>query len=140
MYRSRAKPDVKSARQFRATRCHSQMVSVKFLGVWDTVGALGVPVGILRRFNQKKYCFHDTQISGIVKHAYHALAIDEKRKPFAPTIWTTKPGRENSEQAWFAGVHSDVGGGCPDTGLSYKALLWMVQKAAACGLRWIGRM
>lgn len=134
MYRSRAKPDVKSARKFRATYSHSQTVNVKFLGVWDTVGALGIPVGILRRFNKKKYNFHDTRISGIVKHAYHALAIDEKREPFRPTIWKTKPGRKNSEQAWFAGVHSDVGGGYPDTGLSYKALVWMVQKAAACGL------
>ncbi len=134
MYRSRAKPDAKSARKFRRIRCHAAMADVKFLGVWDTVGALGIPVEILRRFNDKKYRFHDTRISGIVMHAYHALAIDEKRAPFRPTIWKTKPGRKHTEQAWFAGVHCDVGGSYPDTGLSYKALVWMVQKAAACGL------
>ncbi len=132
MYRSPAKPDVATARKFRAT-C-SRTVTVKFLGVWDTVGALGIPLGLFGRSNEKKYGFHDTRISRIVEHAYHALAIDEKRKPFKPTIWKTKPDRKNSEQAWFAGVHSDVGGGYPDTGLSYKAFLWMVQKAVACGL------
>jgi len=132
MYRSPAKPDVASARKFRAA--WSRTVKVKFLGVWDTVGALGIPLGLFSRYNVNKYSFHDTRISAIVNHAYHALAIDEKRKPFAPTIWKTKPDRKNSEQAWFAGDHSDIGGGHPDTGLSYKALVWMVQKAAACGL------
>ena len=132
MYRSRSKPDAASAHRFR--RAYSRTLKVKFLGVWDTVGALGIPLGIFGRRNERKYSFHDTRISAIVERAYHALAIDEKRKPFAPTIWKTKPGRKNSGQAWFAGVHSDVGGGYPDTGLSYKALVWMVQKAAACGL------
>ncbi len=132
MYRSRSKPDVASAHRFR--RAYSRTLKVKFLGVWDTVGALGIPLGIFGRRNERKYSFHDTRISAIVEHAYHALAIDEKRKPFAPTIWKTKPGRKNSGQAWFAGVHSDVGGGYPDTGLSYKAFLWMVEKAVACGL------
>ena len=132
MYRSRDKADAASARSFRSK--FSRVVKVKFLGVWDTVGALGIPLGLFRSYNEKKYGFHDTTISSIVVHAYHALAIDEKRKPFAPTLWTTKAGRKNSEQMWFPGVHSDVGGGYSEAGLSYKALRWMVSKAEACGL------
>lgn len=135
LYRSRSKPDAASARKFRAACSHSRTVNVKFLGVWDTVGALGIPLGLFGSYNERKYGFHDTRISTIVKNAYHALAIDEKRKPFAPTLWKTKPGRKNTGQVWFAGVHSDIGGGYADTGLSYKALSWMVDKAVACGLR-----
>jgi uncharacterized protein (DUF2235 family) len=132
VYRSSTKPDVPSTRSFR--RKYSRDAEVKFLGVWDTVGALGIPLGIFARTNEKRYSFHDTKISSIVKNAYHALAIDEMRKPFAPVIWKTKPGRRNTGQAWFAGVHSDVGGGYVDSGLSDKALVWMVEKATACGL------
>ena len=132
MYRSPSKPDVASARKFRLN--FSRTVKVKFLGVWDTVGALGIPLGIFGRTNQKKYSFHDTSISSIVENAYHALAIDEKRKAFAPSIWKTKPGRKNSEQVWFAGVHCDVGGGYTDTGLSDRGFMWMVEKAEACDL------
>ncbi|MEE9143166.1 MAG: DUF2235 domain-containing protein [Candidatus Binatia bacterium] len=132
MYRSKAGPDVKSARTFRAR--FSKVVPIKFLGVWDTVGALGVPLRFFKGFNAKKYSFHDTTISGIIQNAYHALAIDEKRKPFKPTIWRSKKKRRNAGQVWFTGVHSDVGGGYPETGLSDIALEWMIQKAAGCGL------
>jgi uncharacterized protein (DUF2235 family) len=132
IYRSPDTPDSSKARRFRG-RC-SREVKVKFLGVWDTVGALGIPLKPFGKRNAEKYGFHDTKISSIVLNAYHALAIDEKRGPFQPTIWKTKKGRKNSAQVWFAGVHSDVGGGYPDAGLSDKALLWMVEKAEACGL------
>lgn len=132
LYRSPDRPDSPKARRFRE-RC-SRQVKVSFLGVWDTVGALGIPLRLFGRRNQEKYGFHDTKISSIVLNAYHALAIDEKRKPFRPTIWKTKKGRKNSAQVWFAGVHSDVGGGYADAGLSDKALLWMAEKAERCGL------
>lgn len=132
IYRSPDTPDSRKARRFRE-RC-SREAKVDFLGVWDTVGALGIPLKLFGKRNEKKYGFHDTKISSFVLNAYHALAIDEKRKPFRPTIWKTKKGRKNSAQVWFAGVHSDVGGGYQDAGLSDKALLWMVEKAEACGL------
>ena len=133
MYRSKAGPDVKSAKSFR-TR-FSKRVPITFLGVWDTVGALGIPIGFFKGFNPKKYSFHDTTISSsIIQNAYHALAIDEKRKPFKPTIWKRKKQRKTTEQAWFVGVHSDVGGGYPETGLSDIALQWMIQRASECGL------
>ena len=132
MYRSDQGPDVTTARKFRAD--YSQKFKIKFLGVWDTVGALGIPLGIFGRSNERKFGFHDTTVSSIIENAYHALAIDEKRKPFAPTIWKTKSDRENTEQRWFAGVHSDIGGGYKDAGLSNLALKWMLNKAHGCGL------
>lgn len=108
-----------------------------FIGVWDTVGALGVPGGGLRKIGQSKYNFHDTELSERIRFAYHALAIDEQRKTFEPTLWTRAKGRgtaaglwpQTLEQVWFSGVHSNIGGGYPDCGLSDIAFLWMVDKA-----------
>ena len=127
MYRSDKGPDVREARKFRGD--FSNIVRIRFLGVWDTVGALGIPLGIFGRRNERKFGFHDTTVSSIIDRAYHALAIDEKRKPFAPTVWKTKPDRENFEQRWFVGVHCDIGGSYKDAGLSNLALKWMVDKA-----------
>jgi uncharacterized protein (DUF2235 family) len=131
-YRSRSAPDVQRTRAFRQK--YSREVTVKFLGVWDTVGALGVPFSILKKFNNKKYGFHDQEISSIIKNAYHALAIDERREAFSPTLWKTKEGRKNTAQVWFPGVHSDVGGGYTKAGLSFVALEWMAKKATDCQL------
>lgn len=131
-YRSPQKPDVAEARRFRED--HAREVKIHFLGVFDTVGALGIPFDLFRRRNNKKYSFHDTRISRIIKHARHALAIDEKRKPFRPTLWTAADSSYDSSQVWFAGDHSDVGGGHQDTGLSDKALLWMAAEARDLGL------
>ncbi len=108
-----------------------------FIGVWDTVGALGVPVGMLSWIGRSKYQFHDTDLSDRISYAYHALAIDEARGNFKPTLWTRPANRDphkrpqTLEQVWFAGAHSNVGGGYPDCGLSDTAFLWMVAKAAA---------
>jgi uncharacterized protein (DUF2235 family) len=109
-------------------------VKIHFLGVWDTVGSLGVPLKLFKRFNTKRYSFHDSSLSSIIKNAHQALAIDEKRKPFKPAIWKTKPGRANTSQVWFTGVHSNIGGGYPFTGLSNITLKWMVAHAKECGL------
>ena len=64
-----------------------------FIGVWDTVGALGIPFGPLRWIGQAKYNFHDTELSDRIRFAYHALAIDEARNSFKPTLWTRPQGR-----------------------------------------------
>ena len=70
-----------------------------------------------------------------IHFAFHALAVDELRKPFEPTLWDTAPAPgQTVQQAWFAGVHSDVGGGYPETGLSDHALLWMIESAKTAGL------
>ena len=133
IYRSEDKPNVPEAKNLR--RRYSKEATIKFLGVWDTVGARGIPIGLFKGFNEKKYSFHDTTLShSLIQNAYHALAIDEKRKPFEPTIWKPKKKRKKTEQVWFAGVHSEAGGGYPETGLSDIALDWMLQKARGSGL------
>ena len=110
-------------------------IPIKFIGVWDTVGALGIPLRGMRSLTRGKNQFHDTELSGTVQHAYHALAIDEHRAPFKPTLWAYKPKPgQTVEQTWFCGVHSDVGGGYAEHGLSDISLDWMMSKARAAGL------
>ena len=126
-------PDSVDAKQFRAS--YSREVKIWFIGVWDTVGALGIPVRGLRFLTKGRYEFHDPKLNEDVKHAYHALGIDERRGPFEPTFWIgdEKEGQV-VEQVWFAGVHSDIGGGYQEHGLSDVAFMWMKEKANECGL------
>ena len=138
IYRSRKldlQPRAIEATLFRKTFAVEETTIIKFIGVWDTVGALGNPLflnGILSKRNQ----FHDPEISSKTSHAFQALAIDEKRKNFEATLWHQKEDYKNQvlEQMWFPGVHSDVGGGYPETetGLSDIALNWMLEKAKGC--------
>ncbi|HET6653031.1 MAG TPA: DUF2235 domain-containing protein [Nocardioides sp.] len=137
LYRSRsAKPRSTEARLFRQS--YSFETRIRFIGVWDTVGALGIPLSGLRWVNalNRRWQFHDTELSPTVDAAFHALAIDEKRRPFEPALWRPRPdaGDQQLEQVWFAGAHSDVGGGHPQSQLSDIALSWMVGRAATCGL------
>jgi uncharacterized protein (DUF2235 family) len=115
-----------------------QPTPIKLIGVWDTVGALGVPGNLFRTIFGGKYRFHDVTLSSSVSFAYHALAIDEKRRSFKATLWEqSDKGRaagQKLEQAWFPGVHSDVGGGYAAAGLSDEAFHWMSAKAAGAGL------
>lgn len=116
---------------FRAAYCYPQ-VPITFLGVFDTVGALGVP-GLTRR----KTRFHDVRLSNEVQCARQALAIDERRLTFEPCLWDVPADDDRSggvKQVWFPGGHSDIGGGNDSSGLSDVALLWMMGEAAACGL------
>jgi uncharacterized protein (DUF2235 family) len=109
---------------------------IKMLGVWDTVGSLGIP-GALLGLNKLDpiYGFLDTSLHPDVLNAYQALAIDERREEFQPTLWTSQPAPgQVMEQAWFAGAHSDVGGGYPEHGLSDITLGWIMKNAIACGL------
>jgi uncharacterized protein (DUF2235 family) len=111
--------------------------TIKFVGVWDTVGSLGIPVdGIRLPILTNHWTFHDVTLSRWVENAYHALAIDEKRGPFKPTLWEQRDDAtgQTLEQVWFAGVHSDVGGGYEDPALAEVPLLWMVDRARACRL------
>jgi len=87
---------------------------VACLGLFDTVGALGIPTSIFRRLNRQNYEFHDVELSPIVKLNLHALAIDERRKPFEASVWRQsrfKVSNSVTEQTWFTGVHADIGGG-----------------------------
>lgn len=138
LYHSNAPPTDAAAVRFRAEHSLSpkEDIPIKFVGVWDTVGALGIPVRGIAALQKGKYEFHDTELSGTVKFAYHALAIDERRGPFRPTLWDYKPkDGQTIEQMWFCGVHSDVGGGYEDAGLSDIALEWMLAKARGADLR-----
>lgn len=134
MYRRRAGPDVPTALEFRHD--YSQEVRIRFVGVWDTVGSLGVPSRIFEAMGgNRKHAFHDTSLSGIIENACHAVAIDEKRIDFEPTLWKRLPkDGQTIEQQWFAGVHGDVGGGNADPGLADVALHWMWSRAAGHGL------
>lgn len=134
LYRARDEAaDSATAETFRQR--HSHHVEVQCLGVWDTVGALGVPINSFDWFNRRYYEFHDTALSGIVRHAYHAVAIDEHRASYDATLWDPedKP-RQTVEQAWFVGAHCNVGGGYPDNRLADLPLLWMAERAGRAGL------
>ncbi|MEZ5956896.1 MAG: DUF2235 domain-containing protein [Hyphomonadaceae bacterium] len=115
-------------------------LSIRYLGVWDTVGSLGIPrvlpvsIGL-----NAQYEFHDTALSRCVEQARHAVAIDERRAPFAPTLWSNidafnAPGtRPRVSQQWFPGDHGGVGGGGA-RGLSNCALMWVLEGAELAGL------
>ncbi len=111
---------------------------IAFIGVWDTVDAVGMPV-IGDWFNRWIYQFKFTSLtlSENVEHACHALAIDDERVSFTPVLWKLDSSKdaERIEQVWFAGAHSNVGGGYPKQGLSLVALSWMLRRARRFGLR-----
>jgi len=115
---------------------YSWDVPVTFIDVWDTVGALGIPVKRFQRLTMWRTQFHDVKLSPIVKHAYHAVSIDEKRESFRPALWDTSgcTAAQSVEQMWFSGTHSNIGGGYSDTGLSDTTLQLMVEKAENAGL------
>jgi uncharacterized protein (DUF2235 family) len=114
---------------------------ITMVGVWDTVGSLGIP-SLFGGVDPVLYGFLDTSLSPKISNAYHALAIDERRGEFPPTLWTSQPAPgQTMEQVWFCGVHSDVGGGYKagdadtNTTLSDITLGWMMSKAHALGLQ-----
>jgi uncharacterized protein (DUF2235 family) len=111
-----------------------EVIPIHFLGVWDTVGALGVPSHFAQLLLKERIGFHDTDLAPNVDFAYHALAIHEYRESFRPTLWTGQSPGQTVEQVWFPGAHSDVGGGLEEQGLSNAALQWMARRAAATGL------
>lgn len=137
LYRSDDHPDDPWPVEFRE-KCSvagNELIRVRFIGVWDTVGALGIPLSALRWLTRRQHQFHDTQLSKCVQSAYHALAIDERRRPFTPTLWSYQPKEgQTVQQVWFCGAHSDVGGGYLQHGLSDIALAWMKENARAEGL------
>ena len=113
---------------------------IRFIGVWDTVGALGIPMtpSALAAFINRRTRFHDTDLSSQVGAAFQALAIDEKRGPFFPTLWTNVTEGQRVEQVWFTGVHRDAGGGYPEHQLSDITFRWMMDRARECGLAFAG--
>ena len=114
-------------------------VRVKFIGVWDTVDAVGLPFHLADIINTTIYRFKfpDNSLSPIVDRAFHALALNDERQSFSPVLWN-ESNDPRVEQVWFAGAHSNVGGGYPKQGMSLVALDWMMAAAEQHGLRFNG--
>jgi len=127
---------------------------ITYLGVFDTVGQRGMPdaLGWISRLSNRRYGFHNVRICPNVQSARHAVAIDEPRLGFPPTLWDhidesnaaalARPGADPAriyyEQRWFVGSHGDVGGG-NNSPLSAAPLKWIAEGAAACGLRFYAK-
>jgi len=147
LYRDRERdPYHEDVVRFRGDFAHPDF-RIKLIGVWDTVGALGIPGNIFTAINRRLHSFHDVKLSRSVQFGYQALALNERRRAFSATLWEVQPSAESAaselgplagpqvvEQVWFAGAHSDVGGGYADDRLSDGALKWMMERAAEAGL------
>jgi uncharacterized protein (DUF2235 family) len=135
MYRMKPdSPERAAAKANLVAKYGNRPVTIAMIGVWDTVGSLGIP-SVLGGVDPVLYGFLDTKLSASVQAAYHAISIDERRKAFPPTLWVSDnvPG-QILEQVWFSGCHSGVGGGCPNSGLSDITLKWMLGKCIKHGL------
>jgi uncharacterized protein (DUF2235 family) len=128
------------------------LVRISYLGIWDTVGALGLPqtlLGPIAALWNRRYLFHDTQLSSLVESARHAVALDERRVFYKPALWNNLEASRDDEglnrgdrsptrpyqQVWFVGDHGIVGGSAQAQGLTEITLDWIWQGAAATGLR-----
>ncbi|PQE16051.1 hypothetical protein CJF32_00004935 [Rutstroemia sp. NJR-2017a WRK4] len=108
-------------------------IRIQAVAVWDTVGSLGIPnIALLSKLglphSTKEYKFYDTNLSGSIRHAFQALALDEHRRPFRPAVWEIRD-MENAtdlRQVWFPGSHSNVGGGYEDQEIADVTLAWSV--------------
>jgi uncharacterized protein (DUF2235 family) len=111
------------AAEFKAT--FSRPCPVHFLAVWDTVKSV-------METGERDF---QAVLTDETAHAFHALAIDEQRAAFQPSLWSpSATSNTHSEQVWFPGVHSDVGGGYAERGLANISLRWMLKKAVDAGL------
>lgn len=125
---------------------YSQRAKIKMVGVWDTVGSLGVPAFSIEGISRSSFGFLHTGLRIHIQHGYHALAIDEHRQDFAPTLWDVRrPNDLNAaraaprsiasvEQRWFVGAHANVGGGYSSDLLAQEPLRWIMKKASLHGL------
>ncbi|MGE3166797.1 MAG: DUF2235 domain-containing protein [Planctomycetota bacterium] len=130
-----------AVQRFRQAHTVDEPTTIEFMGVWDTVDAVGLPFeGASRFWNEYIYCykFPDYMLSPKVKRAAHALAIDDERRSFHPLLWDEREEtHDRIEQVWFSGAHSNVGGGYPKQGVSIVALDWMLRRAERAGLRFL---
>ncbi len=130
----------------------SKRVPIRFIGVFDTVGALGIPLGRWSGISRRELAFHHTRLSKIFENAYQALALDEHRWPYRASLWRRffplghddgadrdveaegNASEQQVEQRWFLGSHANVGGGYRMDALAQLPLRWMQQRAAEAGL------
>ncbi len=124
-------PDVAGAPPTLTDADFVKAQQVDAVGVFDTVSSLGLPqIGL---DGKAIYDFNicDTVLNPVVARGFHALAADEIREVFGPTYWAP---RQGIVQVIFPGAHSNVGGGYPETGLSNRALEWMLEQLASVGV------
>lgn len=125
----------KSAADEFIAKHHTMWTKIKFIGCFDTVAALGIPVKplslLINEIPWFQHSFHNFKLSESVENAYHALSIDDERKTFHPILWNEKQKltHQNIKQVWFCGMHTDIGGGYDRHELSDIALIWMRDKA-----------
>jgi uncharacterized protein (DUF2235 family) len=140
-------PDAITDREEQWVVKYSQAVNIKVVGVWDTVGSLGLPFGNIPGISRSSFGWLHTGLRRPLENAYHAIAIDEHRKAFSPTFWTVRESNDPNvkapppprtldsvEQRWFVGAHANVGGGCDSDLLAQVPLRWMMKKASMHGL------
>ena len=161
---SQAEKHLNKAKKLGADHKKFHCVDIHFVGVWDTVDAVGLPFDELKQAiswlwskiaRRWLWNFHDYKLHECVHYAYQALALDDERKTFHPVLWETSGGTAGTEtgdgdqpkstddkkktqtveQVWFAGAHANVGGGYPKDSLSFISLDWMMGKAEQCGLQ-----
>ncbi|PSR94237.1 hypothetical protein BD289DRAFT_465956 [Coniella lustricola] len=129
-----------------------KLITIKAVSVFDTVGSLGVPsVAWMKKLGidhtTAELRFYDTALSDRIEHAFHALALDEPRPPFSPSIWeraASNKGFTDLRQVWFPGNHGNIGGGWPDQGIANMSMAWMMDQLTTVGVEFdlgsIGRM
>ena len=112
---------------------------IHFIGCWDTVGAVGFPIeSVTRAFTALwRLRFRSNGLNHLIEHARHALAIDDERRTFQPTLWDESGlgAHQTVKQVWFPGMHSDVGGSYAKDEMSHVSLLWMLKEAHNLGLK-----
>ncbi len=137
---------------------------IRMVGVWDTVGSIGIPCGNIPNISRRALKFHNTRLSRTIEHSYQALAMDEYRRPYWAVLWTAffpeddagtgtyrttqgtypEPTTQDDgrfvEQRWFSGAHANVGGGYRSDPLPDRPLAWLQDKAVQCGLGFRSRL
>lgn len=149
---SRADMEWRAVNAWHTDPAEMTKVEIAYLGIWDTVGSLGIPaplLGPVATLWNKKYQFHDTLLSSLVKSARHALALDERRVFYRPALWNNLEASQDDEglnkgnrtetrpyqQVWFTGTHAIVGGSAPKArALTGQTMLWIAEGAQQAGL------
>jgi uncharacterized protein (DUF2235 family) len=131
-------PGGPAAKAFAKHHCHP-VVPIEMVGVWDTVKALGMRLPFLWMLTEHEHAFHNHALGHSIKHGFHALALQETRVVFDPVLWTCPPNwAGNIEQVWFRGAHADIGGQVGGFSaarpLANIPLVWMLERAEACGM------
>ena len=142
----------RSVTPWRDDPAQMHKVEIAYLGIWDTVGSLGVPaplLGPVATVWNSKYRFHDTLLTSMVKAARHAVALDERRVFYRPALWDNLEASRGHEglnkgdrsearayqQVWFTGTHAIVGGSAPKArALTGQSMLWIAEVARNAGL------